>query len=67
MCMFICFLLCSVINNTLIEYDKTMRSEEIDIEKEEDIKEKMDTAVLEKMKIEGRGVDKTEDEKERRR
>lgn len=30
------------------------------MEKEADIKEKMDTAVLEKMEIEGRGVDKTE-------
>lgn len=35
------------------------------MEKEEDIKEKMDTAVQEKMETEGRGADKTERMKKR--
>ena len=48
----------SLINNTYIECDETTRGEELGMDKQADMKEKMDTEVLEKMEIVGIGVDR---------
>lgn len=52
-------ILFSLIGDTYIECDKTIRWEEVEMEKQEDVKEKMDTEVLEKMEIVGIGADRT--------
>lgn len=41
----------SLINNTYIECDETTRWEELGMDKQADMKEKMDTEVLEKMEM----------------